>query len=139
MLGCSLKNTPLCWPILQSATATSIGRGQDTSKIQFELIHLLVARWGNLFMVGDEDQSIYGFRGAYPQGGLLDFETQYPQGKVLLMETNYRSTGALVASASRFVPSTRSDTPKMTTPNALGVPAVQEYVKLWKGTSIVFC
>ncbi|MEA5073159.1 MAG: ATP-dependent helicase [Eubacterium aggregans] len=107
----------------------NVDEAQDTSKIQFELIHLLVARWGNLFMVGDEDQSIYGFRGAYPQG-LLDFETQYPQGKVLLMETNYRSTGALVASANRFITLNQERYPKkMTTPNALGVPAVQEYVK----------
>ena len=107
----------------------NIDEAQDTSKIQFELIHLLARQWGNLFMVGDEDQSIYGFRGAYPEG-LLEFKDRYPQGKILLMETNYRSTARLVASANRFITlNTERYEKNMRTPNDKGIPAVQEYVK----------
>ena len=75
---------------------------QDTSRIQHEIIRLLAGPKGNLFMVGDEDQSIYGFRAAYPQA-LLRFEQDYPGGKVLLMERNYRSGAEIVEAANGFV------------------------------------
>ena len=54
-----------------------VDEAQDTSKIQHEIIKLLAAGSGNLFMVGDEDQSIYGFRAAYPEA-LLSFEADHP-------------------------------------------------------------
>ena len=54
----------------------SIDEAQDTSKIQHMIIRLLASRHKNIFMVGDEDQSIYGFRAAYPQA-LLEFNTVY--------------------------------------------------------------
>lgn len=79
-----------------------IDEAQDTSKIQHEIIKLLAAKHGNLFMVGDEDQSIYGFRAAYPEA-LLQFEKDHPGATVLLMEENYRSTGEIVDVANRFV------------------------------------
>lgn len=79
-----------------------VDESQDTSKIQHEIIRLLAGARGNLFMVGDEDQSIYGFRAAYPQA-LLHFEQDYPGGKVLLMEQNYRSGADIVEAADRFV------------------------------------
>ncbi|MDO4619422.1 MAG: ATP-dependent helicase [Lachnospiraceae bacterium] len=79
-----------------------VDEAQDTSKIQHEIINLLAGDSGNLFMVGDEDQSIYGFRAAYPDA-LLHFETAHPGAKVLLMEENFRSTGAIVKAASRFI------------------------------------
>ena len=64
---------------------------QDTSKIQHVILALLASASGNLFMVGDEDQSIYGFRAAYPQA-LLDFEQDHPGAKVLLMEMCIRDS-----------------------------------------------
>ena len=62
-----------------------VDEAQDTSKIQHAIIALLASGSENLFMVGDEDQSIYGFRAAYPEA-LLTFEKNYPDAKVLLME-----------------------------------------------------
>ena len=53
-------------------------------------------------MVGDEDQSIYGFRAAYPEA-LLTFEKNYPDAKVLLMEENFRSDARIVLAADRFI------------------------------------
>lgn len=99
-----------------------VDEAQDTSKLQQELIALLVRE--NLFMVGDEDQSIYGFRGAYPQG-LIDFFQRYPQGRLMKLEQNYRSTPQIVTAAdylirtnsTRFAKSpftTRPDGPKIT-------------------------
>ena len=79
-----------------------VDESQDTSRIQHEIIRLLAGPGGNLFMVGDEDQSIYGFRAAYPQA-LLRFEQDYPGGKVLLMEQNYRSGAEIVDTANGFV------------------------------------
>ena len=83
-------------------THICVDESQDTSKIQHELIRLLAGPRGNLFMVGDEDQSIYGFRAAYPQA-LLGFEEDHPGGKVLLMEQNYRSGAEIVTAANGFV------------------------------------
>lgn len=78
-----------------------VDEAQDTSKIQHAIIQRLVHD-GHIFMVGDEDQSIYGFRAAYPQA-LLEFEKIYPNAKILLLETNYRSTKAIVSSADQFI------------------------------------
>ena len=75
---------------------------QDTSPVQFAIIYLLTGKGGNLFMVGDEDQSIYGFRGAYPREMLM-FKKRYPHGEVLFMTKNYRSTEAIVEAADAFV------------------------------------
>ena len=80
---------------------TCVDEAQDTSKIQHEIIDLLSAE-GNLFLVGDEDQSIYGFRAAYPEA-LTQFEARHPGGRVLLMETNYRSTSGIVEAAGSFI------------------------------------
>lgn len=79
-----------------------VDEAQDTSKIQHDIINLLASKHNHLFMVGDEDQSIYGFRAAYPQG-LLDFEKRYKDAKVLLMESNYRSCGVIVEKADLFI------------------------------------
>ena len=79
-----------------------VDEAQDTSKIQHAILALLASASGNLFMVGDEDQSIYGFRAAYPQA-LLDFEQEHPGAKVLLMEENFRSDAGIVQAADRFI------------------------------------
>lgn len=79
-----------------------VDEAQDTSKIQHAIIELLAGREHHLFMVGDEDQSIYGFRAAYPEA-LLSFKDRYPGARVLLMETNYRSDAGIVAAADAFI------------------------------------
>lgn len=77
-----------------------VDEAQDTSKIQHQLIKLISS--DNLFMVGDEDQSIYGFRAAYPEA-LLNFENDHSGSRVLLMEHNFRSDANIVEAAERFI------------------------------------
>lgn len=77
-----------------------VDEAQDTSRLQHGIFQKLARK--NLFMVGDEDQSIYGFRGAWPQGLVKFFET-YPDGRLLKLEENYRSTKAIVAAASQII------------------------------------
>lgn len=79
-----------------------VDEAQDTSRIQHIIIGLLAGEKGNLFMVGDEDQSIYGFRAAYPDA-LLNFEKDYPGAKVLVMDKNYRSNARIVSAADGFI------------------------------------
>ncbi len=86
-----------------------VDEAQDTSRLQHDILGKLGR--GNLFLVGDEDQSIYGFRGAWPQG-LLTFFQSHPGGRLLKMEENYRSTKAIVAGASRLIQGNRQRYPK---------------------------
>lgn len=79
-----------------------VDEAQDTSKIQHEIICLLTGESGSIFMVGDEDQSIYGFRAAYPDA-LMSFEGDYGGARVLLLESNYRSTPEITEPADRFI------------------------------------
>ncbi|MFA7410824.1 MAG: ATP-dependent helicase [Tissierellaceae bacterium] len=79
-----------------------VDEGQDTSKIQMEIIKLLASPRNNLFIVADDDQSIYGFRGAYPKG-LLGFTRTFPKGKVFYMEKNYRSSKNIVSVCNKFI------------------------------------
>lgn len=82
-----------------------VDEAQDTSKIQHEIIRTL-AQGNNLFMVGDEDQSIYGFRAAYPKA-LLNFRYDYLNPYILRMERNYRSTPQIVEKAQAFISQNR--------------------------------
>jgi DNA helicase-2/ATP-dependent DNA helicase PcrA len=84
-----------------------VDEAQDTSLIQHKIINILSQESGNLFMVGDEDQSIYGFRAAYPDA-LLSFEADHPGARVLLLEKNYRSTPQIVAVADGFIAKNKS-------------------------------
>lgn len=79
-----------------------IDEGQDTSKVQMEIIRTIAYPKNNLFIVADDDQSIYSFRGAYPKG-LLDFNKIYGDGKLFYMERNYRSTKNIVAVCNKFI------------------------------------
>lgn len=79
-----------------------VDEAQDVNTIQYRIIKLLVGDNGNLFMVGDDDQSIYGFRGADPQE-MLAFRNVFPSGELLKMGTNYRSRPAIVSSAESFI------------------------------------
>ncbi|MCC3374393.1 ATP-dependent helicase [Cohnella sp. REN36] len=93
---------------------------QDTSLVQFAILDKLVRSHGNLCVVADDDQSIYGWRGAEPRY-LLDFKQAYPGADVLLMEQNYRSTREIVGAANQFIKRNRNRYPKeMRTNNPAG-------------------
>lgn len=75
---------------------------QDTSTVQYKLIHLLASKHRNLCAVGDEDQSIYSWRGANIDN-ILSFEKDYSESKVIKLEENYRSTKTIVTAASHVI------------------------------------
>ena len=75
---------------------------QDTNTAQFRLIELLAGKYKNLCVVGDDDQSIYKFRGANISN-ILDFESAFPGAKVIKLEQNYRSTGHILSAANAVV------------------------------------
>ena len=79
-----------------------VDEGQDTSKVQMEIIQTLAHPKNNIFIVADDDQSIYGFRGAYPKG-LFDFNNIYKNAKIYYMEQNYRSTKNIVSVCNDFI------------------------------------
>jgi DNA helicase-2/ATP-dependent DNA helicase PcrA len=75
---------------------------QDICKLQYELLRLLAAPQNNLFIVGDDDQSIYRFRGAKPEI-MLNFEKDYPDTKRVLLDVNYRCDSHIVEAAGRLI------------------------------------
>jgi DNA helicase-2/ATP-dependent DNA helicase PcrA len=105
---------------------------QDTNTAQFQLISLLAARYENLCVVGDDDQSIYKFRGANI-GNILGFERVFPDALVIRLEQNYRSTGTILQAANSVIANNTERKPKkLWTQNEEGeknpCPPVHEWI-----------
>ena len=93
---------------------------QDTNTVQFKFVSLLAARYGNLCVVGDDDQSIYKFRGANI-GNILGFERVFPDARVIRLEQNYRSTKNILNAANEVIANNTARKPKrLWTENAEG-------------------
>lgn len=75
---------------------------QDINRVQYEIVRMLAKPENNLFIVGDDDQSIYRFRGAKPEI-MLGFERDYPEARKILLNVNYRSTKEIIGAATRLI------------------------------------
>ncbi len=84
---------------------------QDTNHAQYRLLQLLAGEHGNVFAVGDPDQSVYGFRGADIRN-ILDFERDFPGARSIALEQNYRSTNAILGAANAVIENNRDRKPK---------------------------
>lgn len=94
-----------------------VDEGQDTSNIQHKIIELLSEPKNNLFIVADDDQSIYGFRGANPDY-LLNFKEVYPDAKIFYMSKNYRSTIDIVDLSNKLIKKNKARYDKDLIPNS---------------------
>ncbi|MFZ5969258.1 MAG: ATP-dependent helicase [Bacillota bacterium] len=113
-----------------------VDEAQDTSKVQYEIIKLLAMPNNNLFMVADDDQSIYGFRGADPKA-LLGFQEIYENGQVYYMEENFRSSQDIIEASSKCIENNKNrygkkmftNNPKKRPVNVESVESYSEQVK----------
>lgn len=95
---------------------------QDINRLQYDIVRMLAAPENNLFIVGDDDQSIYHFRGARPEI-MMNFTKNYPEAKTVLLDVNYRCSGNILKSAVQVVGYNKKRfTKKLSTPNEEGIP-----------------
>jgi DNA helicase-2/ATP-dependent DNA helicase PcrA len=99
---------------------------QDTNKAQYEIVNRLASRDRNLMVVGDDDQSIYSWRGA-DITNILEFERDYPDATVIRLEQNYRSTETILAAANAVVANNRGRKPKTLWTAIAGGEAIVRY------------
>ena len=102
-----LKNEALCDEISRRYRYITVDEYQDTNDIQFKILKLLCKGHENLVVVGDDDQSIYGWRGAKVEN-ILNFKDQFESVKVIRLEENYRSTTQILAAANELIDHNRN-------------------------------
>ena len=101
---------------------------QDVNPVQYEIIRALAAPENNLFIVGDDDQSIYGFRGARPEA-MLNFPKVYPKAKRILLGVNYRSGSEIVKKSLRLISHNEDRfTKKLTAAKPGGTAEIREFL-----------
>ena len=96
------SNSVILGSIQNRYTYFSVDEFQDTNKLQYDIVKLLASRTRNLLIVGDEDQSIYGWRGANIDN-IFNFTRDYPEAKVFKLEQNYRSTKKILERANQII------------------------------------
>ena len=102
---------------------------QDVNQVQYDVVRMLAEPENNLFIVGDDDQSIYQFRGAKPEI-MLGFQNDYPEAKKIVLDVNYRSTKSIVNAAGRVIVHNQKRYPKqIITTNEQGIPVHIQEVK----------
>lgn len=107
-----MLNNPECLSWLRDRYRyIQVDEYQDTNFIQRDIVYLLAGEKGNLAVVGDDDQSIYGFRGARPEI-MLNFQKHYPDAKMIKLSTNYRSDRGIIGAAALVISQNKERFPK---------------------------
>ena len=115
-----LENREILEKLQEKFKYIMVDEYQDTNNIQYEIINKIAQKYRNICVVGDENQSIYGFRGADIRN-ILDFEKDYPDAVVIKLEENYRSTKIILEAANEVIKNnTSSKDKKLWTRKALG-------------------
>jgi len=105
------SGTPAAQEIAERFDHVLVDEFQDTNSVQYRLVRLLARRTGSITVVGDEDQSIYRWRGADIRN-ILDFERDHPGARVVKLEQNYRSTGNILRAANAIIEKNSERRPK---------------------------
>ena len=124
LLGKTLELFQSCPEVLQKYRSKFryilVDEYQDTNVMQYHIVELLAREHGNICVVGDDDQSIYGWRGADIRN-ILDFEKDFPGAKVIRLEQNYRSTSNILDAANAVIENTQGrKSKKLWTDNGRG-------------------
>lgn len=123
------NNEELCDAFQDRYRFVLVDEYQDTNPVQYEILRLLTKKYRNFTVVGDEDQSIYKWRGADIRN-ILDFEKDFPEAKIFKLEENYRSTANIIRAASKVIANNKERKEKeLFTKNADGESVEVHYVK----------